>query len=216
MHNSRDLNVATSKDSALAAGKLRGSIVSIQFLRFVAATLVVFVHASEVLHGRISGSISKEFLKNAFFGASGVHIFFVISGFIMVYTSFYGKDVKNFSPSEFLSRRFVRIYPIYFVYCALYLAFYGIMAGGPFPSWGELVGSLALFPGYSSRIIGPGWTLGFEVYFYFCFSIAMMLGMRRGMLALTIFFLLSIIVRPFADTSQTRFLSSPIHCSSNS
>ena len=202
MDNLRDPKLAGSDDAGLAVGKLRGSIISIQFLRFVAASLVVFVHASEVLHGRISGSISKEFLKNAFFGASGVHIFFVISGFIMVYTSFYGKDIARFSASKFLFRRFFRIYPIYIVYCALYLAFYHVVLGTSPLSWGELVGSLALFPGDSSRIIGPGWTLGFEVYFYFCFSIAMMIGMRRGILALTIFFLLSIIVRPLADTSQ--------------
>ena len=178
-----------------------GNVTSIQFLRFVAAALVVFVHASEAVSQRLQGSMSETFLQNAFFGASGVHIFFVISGFIMVYTSFHKKNDGTFSSSTFLSRRFVRIYPIYFVYCAFYIYFYHNFLGTPLLSIGELIGALLLVPGYSSKIIGPGWTLAYEVYFYLCFSVAMMLGLKNGIRALTAFFLASISLRFFVDTS---------------
>ena len=169
-----------------------GNVASVQFLRFIAATLVVFVHAALALSDHIPGSVSNLFLRNAHFGASGVHIFFVISGFIMVYTSFNRDPDGKFSPSAFLFRRFIRIYPIYLVYCVFYLIFYHSYMGTPLPSTKGIIGSMVLLPGYSSRIIGPGWTLAYEVYFYLCFSVAMMLGLRRGMLTLTVFFLISI------------------------
>ena len=51
-------------------------------------------------------------------GASGVHIFFVISGFVMVYTSIR----SNLTCGSFLKRRLIRIYPIYWVIFAAYLA----------------------------------------------------------------------------------------------
>jgi exopolysaccharide production protein ExoZ len=178
-----------------------GNVVSIQFLRFVAATLVVFWHSIEAINQHFPGSISKTIIQNGFFGASGVHIFFVISGFIMVYTSFYKRTDGTFSWSTFLSRRFVRIYPVYFVYCAFYIYFYHNFLGAPLLSIGQLIGALLLVPGYSAKIIGPGWTLAYEVYFYLCFSVAMMLGLKNGIRALTAFFLASISLGFFVDTS---------------
>jgi exopolysaccharide production protein ExoZ len=178
-----------------------GNVTSIQFLRFVAATLVVFVHSTEAISQRIPGSISGAFLQNAFLGASGVHIFFVISGFIMVYTSFYRSSDGPFSTLDFLWRRIVRIFPIYWVYCVLYIYFYHYSLDAPFLSIGNIIGALLLLPGYSYEIIGPGWTLAYEVYFYLCFSIAMVLGLKRGLCALTVFFLISILLRFFIDTS---------------
>jgi exopolysaccharide production protein ExoZ len=181
--------------------KSRGTVISIQFLRFIAAALVVFDHAIGGINQHFPGSVSNALLENAFFGASGVHIFFVISGFVMVYTSFYNKDPNAFSPAAFLSRRAIRIYPIYILCCALYIYFDHSFLHAPLLPVVELVRSILLVPGDSAKIIGPGWTLAFEVYFYFCFSIAMILGLKRGMWALTFFFLASLALRLFVDTS---------------
>jgi exopolysaccharide production protein ExoZ len=194
------LDSRSPHQTATVKESFRGNVVSIQFLRFVAATLVVFWHSIEAINQHIPGSVSNTIVQNGFFGASGVHIFFVISGFIMVYTSFYKSD-DLFSSLKFLSRRFVRIYPIYFVYCALYIYFYHNFLDTPLLSIGELIGALLLVPGYSAKIIGPGWTLAYEVYFYLCFSVAMMLGLKNGIRALTAFFLASISLGFFVDTS---------------
>lgn len=179
---------------------MRENIESIQFLRFVAATLVVIAHSTSALHEYFSGTISSEFLNVTHFGGAGVHIFFVISGFIMIYTSF-SKDEK-FSASKFITRRAIRIFPIYFIYSLSYLYFYHFFSSGKNLSVEQFFGSILLLPGYSSLIIGPGWTLSFEIYFYACFSIAMVLGLARGILALSLFFLAVIAFGFVLDTSQ--------------
>jgi len=180
---------------------MRENVASIQFLRFVAATLVVLFHSTQAISKYFNDSIASLFTRFADLGASGVHIFFVISGFIMIYTSFGRKD-DVFSTKNFLTKRIIRIYPIYFIYSALYLCFYHYFANGKNLSLGEFFGSIFLIPGYSSLLIGPGWTLSYEVYFYACFGIAMMLGLTRGILALTLFFLAAIFFRFAIDTNQ--------------
>jgi exopolysaccharide production protein ExoZ len=170
-------------------------------MRFVAATLVVLVHTTIGLGEYFTDSISKTFAHIAHVGGSGVHIFFVISGFVMIYTSFARPDAK-FNSVNFFIRRLIRIYPIYFLYAAFYLYFYYTVAGGMNLSLGQLIGAIALFPGYSSGIIGPGWTLAYELYFYLCFGIAMILGLTRGIVALTLFFLAAIASGVVFDTGQ--------------
>jgi exopolysaccharide production protein ExoZ len=180
---------------------MRENIASIQFLRFVAATVVVLFHSTQAITKYFAGSTPEAFRYAANFGESGVHIFFVISGFIMVYTSFH-KKTEVFSPSKFLVRRVIRIYPIYFIYASFYLSFYQLFAYGKMLSLEQLLGSLLLIPGYSSLIIGPGWTLSYEVYFYFWFGLVMACGLGKGLLALTSFFLASIAMRSVLDTNQ--------------
>ena len=169
---------------------MRETIKSIQFLRFVAATLVVLVHSTEAILPVVPEGPGATVLHIAGIGGSGVHIFFVISGFIMIYTSFAG-DAKFFSPSNFLLRRFIRIYPIYWVYAALYILFPIVSQGYHLPA-SDLLGSLLLLPGNSSDIIGQGWTLSYEVYFYICFAVFMSLRPLKGLIAMTVFFAASI------------------------
>jgi len=83
----------------------------IQVLRGVASLLVVLLHATI----NLNENGKTVFLLNFFsFGGAGVDIFFVISGFIITYTSFKGAaSIKNFLP--FISRRVIRIFPTYWI-----------------------------------------------------------------------------------------------------
>lgn len=162
---------------------------SIQFLRFIAATLVVFNHAMADAKFRISDSASPLMHYISHFGSSGVHIFFVISGFIMIYTSF-GKS-KELDSYEFLFRRFIRIFPIYWICAIAYILMREIVSGGYDLVW-DALGGLLLIPNYSWVIIPQAWTLSYEVYFYICFALFMTLGLFRGLLTITLFFLASI------------------------
>jgi len=173
---------------------MREKVQSIQFLRFVAAAMVTAYHITIGLDKYYAGSVSFGFKYLAGFGQVGVHIFFVISGFVMVYTSF-SNQTDTFVPSRFFVRRFIRIYPIYWIYAAVYLLFHGLFQDGYALSLGQIVRAYLLLPADSANIIGPGWTLSFEVFFYLCFGLVMVLGLYRGLFLLTLFFLSLLAIR---------------------
>lgn len=164
---------------------LDGEVHTLQFLRFAAALMVVVYHAG--IAAREHGFLGPEhdgWLNLSVIGASGVHIFFVISGFIMVHaTRHSGRDAA--AAGRFLYRRFARIFPVYWLYCGLYVAAHAAFlqphALGP---W-EALGALLLWPGSSAVIIGPGWTLSYEVFFYLCFGACLPLGRRLSLRVLT-------------------------------
>jgi len=137
------------------------TFLSIQFLRFVAAFAVVLSHSEFISGVYWPKDTTASYMFG--FGHVGVHIFFVISGFVMVYSTF-ARSSEGIPVSDFLWRRFVRIFPIYWIYAAVYVGF-GHQIG-----MADAVGSLLLLPRYSSLIIGQGWTLSFELYFYICFT----------------------------------------------
>ena len=95
-------------------------IISIQYLRGLAALGVVFCHYGYNLaaYPRIS-AIFK-------FGRSGVDVFFLISGFIIVYSLI----IKNYNPTQFfkfLLKRSIRIDPSYYAVVILTLLFWRIV-----------------------------------------------------------------------------------------
>ncbi len=183
--------------------RMRDSLKSIQFLRFVAASLVVFDHSALSIEQHI-GALPTGISYVAGFGGIGVHIFFVISGFIMVYTSF-SKEGRTFEAPKFLLRRFIRIFPIYWIYACLYLSIHQSILNGYALSIKDTVYSLLLLPGYSPLIIGPGWTLSYELYFYLCFGLFMMLGLSLGVTAMSLFFVVSIAVGLVLSNSSELF-----------
>lgn len=166
-----------------------GTILSIQALRFIAALSVVVFHAHLLLSRKLPGHVPDR-VDHAFaVGASGVHIFFVISGFVMVYTS----SRSRLTPGGFLKRRLIRIYPIYWLVATLYLVAH-LLLGHPYNlSFTKIAGAALLIPGYSPLVIGPGWTLSYEMYFYLCFTAALFAGVRAGLILLTAFYALGVI-----------------------
>jgi exopolysaccharide production protein ExoZ len=190
---------------------MRRTVHSIQFLRFVAAALVVFFHSSVALKISHPGAVSERFDYLASFGAAGVHIFFVISGFVMFYTSF-AKPNSGFSATTFLLRRAIRIYPIYILYAVCFLFLYHALGSGYQLTLTQIIGGLLLIPGYAGLVIGPGWTLSYEVYFYVTFALMMTLSPIRGLLALTLLFAISIIIGIFFQTDQpiVRVVTNPL------
>jgi len=80
-------------------------IRSIQYLRALAALMVVWVHSLYMIPG-----VAEEF-NAPNFGGAGVDLFFVISGFIMVVTT----AEKDVTPMEFFCRRIVRVVPLYWL-----------------------------------------------------------------------------------------------------
>jgi exopolysaccharide production protein ExoZ len=179
---------ATKAASVLGFFALRqvGTVYSIQLLRFVAAALVVLFHSQQSFSAHVSLPVLPKEGYLFGFGAVGVHIFFVISGFIMVLTSV--KPGKPYDAGKFFKRRLVRIYPIYWLCILAYLGVHE-MIGKPYDidTW-DAVGALLLWPSDASRFIGPAWTLTYEMFFYICFGFSMMLSFTRGLIVLGLAF----------------------------
>jgi exopolysaccharide production protein ExoZ len=169
------IDTASSKHNASTQ-----QIVGIQVLRGAAAAMVVLHHTLE--EASVLKPIVPEWIT--LFGASGVDLFFVISGFIMVYTSFpVGRP--PLSPLQFINRRATRIYPFYWVCLAAMLALFSI---GFFhslsPTILSVIESASLFP-TDHRIIGISWTLSYEIYFYLIFACALIARSRIASVAIT-------------------------------
>ena len=161
---------------------------SIQILRGIAALLVVLYHirAQEVLGMDGNGLGEMPFL-NGFVnnGFAGVDLFFVISGFIMVVVT-EGDRPGLRTAADFLFARITRIYPIWWFFAGLltiYLVgFNGNMGVGE--RWQSflqsdavtpyLIKSFLLLPQSDDPILGVGWTLVHEVYFYLVFTLILL------------------------------------------
>jgi exopolysaccharide production protein ExoZ len=165
---------------------------SIQSLRAVAALIVVLFHSHI---GYASSYLAASFDNEAYifgFGKVGVHVFFVISGYIMYRTNF--GSSRDFNAKHFILKRFLRVYPVYWAFVLMYVVSAFILMSPPKLSAAQYVGMGLLTPGAASLLIGPAWTLSYEIYFYIAFAAAMILGRTRGINALTAFFVTSVAI----------------------
>jgi exopolysaccharide production protein ExoZ len=180
----------------------RDVIRPIQYLRGLAAMMVVWHHSL----GQVPNV--EKFLGFSDFGVSGVDLFFVISGFIMVVTTA-GKDI---APRDFFVLRIVRVVPLYWLMTLLMVAC-ALVLPGMFKtlrlSVPAVVQSLLFipydslsFPGHAWPVLVPGWTLNYEMYFYalFALSIAAPRNMRLVVLvtALAVVVLVGLVFGPFS------------------
>lgn len=150
----------------------------LQVLRFVAASLVLFGHLLMEMreHGMGSATLSN---MDAYPWGSGVDIFFVISGFIIFYVCV-GKESTVDNLVDFISRRLIRIVPIYWFFSALMIvaiAMFGFYVKQKALDPGHIASSFLFIPwarpgdGDVRPILGQGWTLNYEMFFYAAFSL---------------------------------------------
>ena len=158
---------------------------SIQALRGLAALAVMFahLHGVEARHSGEDAILSVAWIA----GVSGVDLFFVISGFIMVWVA--GDTVPNRqNAAKFLFARIVRIYPLWWLFAAAMAAYFLMSYGVPWDaeklsavnvSGAEhLIKSFLLVPHDAFPILPPGWTLMHEMYFYVVFALILLLPQR--------------------------------------
>jgi exopolysaccharide production protein ExoZ len=181
----------------------------IQILRGIAALSVVFHHTLEETYGAVAGARTPDWLTTA--GAAGVDIFFVISGFIMLYVSFPSSS-GVLKPGDFLLRRITRIYPIYWVCCAAVIALwgFGLFASKPM-SIIIILKSVFLLP-TPDTLIGVSWTLSYEIYFYLIFAATLGFRSRTASVMISISAIVTILVAAQASAAgdMAQFLANPI------
>jgi len=144
----------------------------IQALRGFAAILVMLAHLYDA---EVKYSADHLLGPWTLYGNLGVDIFFLISGFIMVYTTWARpRGVK--AASEFLFRRSIRIYPLYWLVSLAVFIIFLIRPDMVFASRETaptLWKSFLLFPDVVPPLLLVGWTLIFEMYFYLIFTVIM-------------------------------------------
>jgi hypothetical protein len=130
---------------------------TLQVMRAVAVNLVILYHLTQFETVYAGKSILPAFCV---YGMSGVDIFFVLSGFIMVAVA--GKDIGAI---QFLWRRAIRIYPPYWLVTLIILEFSRVGAAAATDTI-SLWRSFLLVPDSGLPLLTVGWTLVHEVYFY--------------------------------------------------
>jgi exopolysaccharide production protein ExoZ len=160
---------------------------NVQIARLIAAVVVLLHHAVyQITQHRVPGVTSyTEYLH--FDGSTGVDIFFVISGFIMIVTSA-DRFGSGANAATFLKRRLARIVPLYWIFTALMvvasIVFRNSVAHTDIaPAY--LAASLFFIPmantaGQIQPVLLLGWTLNYEMLFYGIFAAAMLLPKRVG------------------------------------
>lgn len=139
--------------------------ICVDFLRFMAASLVMFYHLLYLSHARegkvyhLSGGLISlpDATPYTYWGWIGVQIFFVISGFVISFSAL------NATSYQFFVNRFVRLMPGIWICATLsYLLCVIFLEINPYDSY---LKTLILHP------LGPWidpvyWTIGIEVSFY--------------------------------------------------
>ncbi len=166
-------HIVPAPQPPVPAGRLSG----LEALRGIAAAAVVLYHAAR----HVGRNLGAPLLVHATqFGHAGVDLFFVLSGFVILFV--HGRDVGR--PARwrhYAFRRFSRVMPVYWVALAVTMAMSA--AGGH--AWPPALGiawSVALLPSWTEPILGVAWTLQYEVVFYAIFGVLIM--DRRAGLAL--------------------------------
>ena len=158
-------------------------LVNVQFLRFIAAMLVVVYHATP--HVRDAGADPGWFFSFAeAAGFAGVDIFFVISGFIMAHTT-----ATSAGPADawaFLRRRIARIYSGYWPFFLIALGVFWWVNPVHLHE-AALARSAVLWPA-NVLLIAVSWTLVFEMVFYLLFTLLIAARLQQARLCLAALF----------------------------
>jgi peptidoglycan/LPS O-acetylase OafA/YrhL len=155
--------------------------LGVQALRAVAAALVVLHHSIMMWLAWIVHRPTAPHWRN---GASGVDIFFTISGFVMAISA-PGLAGKANKAGLFLSRRFTRIVPLYWGATTAKIAILKLWpsaALNPVGTPWRILASYLFIPANNGKgemypVLDVGWTLSYEVFFYLLFSAALALDL---------------------------------------
>ncbi len=134
-------------------------------MRGIAAVAVVLCHAARHVD-KAFGATAATFPFQV--GHAGVDLFFVISGFIILFVYRGDIDRPRRLP-HYLARRFTRVVPLYWVGLAMSVVL--ATAGGHPVALPRLALSATLLPTVAEPVMGIAWTLQYEAVFYAVFAV---------------------------------------------
>lgn len=151
----------------------------LDWLRGAAALAVVMFHYFHKgpAEGWIAVRQSDVLSAVSAYGYLGVHLFFMISGYVIMMTA-QGASVRSFVAS-----RVSRLLPALWVCATLTAAVEWSIPGSPFKpaSWWQYVANLTLVPGVFGQapMDGAYWSLAIEINFYTWVAVAIALGLVK-------------------------------------
>jgi exopolysaccharide production protein ExoZ len=146
---------------------------NVQALRAIAALMVIGAHLVPMELKCLPGA--KPFLSWVDpVGFTGVDLFFAISGFVII-TSTWSSFGRPGIGMNFILRRAARIFPVYWIVIAP-IAVLDVLL----PSWvnssqairPDIVASFALLPQPGLPLLTVSWSLVYEMYFYYIYAVA--------------------------------------------
>ena len=178
----------------------------IDALRGIAALLVIWLHVSEVFvqispETSAQGTNFYDIARIVDFGRIGVVIFFSISGFVIC-RSLKGEIIEG--SKKFFIRRFMRLYPAFWISIVLGLISIWWLFDRPF-GWTVITANISMLPELFGQqpIIGLYWTLETELVFY---ALCWLLFLNRGLNNPLLLFLISALLVMFFVIAKLFFM----------
>lgn len=167
----KDDTIVTNKDIAVTNKNERSIYYPLMdVLRFLAAIFVMLFH---YFSGSLKGN--TDILSTlVIYGALGVELFFIISGFVI-----YNSIKDNWR--DYVISRWLRLYPLFWV-CATITYALTILLGEPHLSFYKYLTNLFIINNgkVANMIDGSYWTLTIEIMFYFYIALfAYTIGKKR-------------------------------------
>lgn len=148
-------------------------------LRGILALCVAVYHLSVWFELTRSGS--GQNMAIAKLGNYGVSAFFVLSGFLLFRTAPWGR-IQNEGVGRFWLRRFLRLAPVFYLACALNVAFR--LGMGPGPTLRYILENLTLTFGAihpNHALVTGGWYVGLVALLYFAYPALAWLREKGGL-----------------------------------
>lgn len=181
----------------------------LQIMRAFAALLVAMSHIFKEMFGGTMAATHPNLYEAAISLQFGVDIFFLISGFIVLYVTHDSPGGQGQS-IDFVKKRLIRIVPTYWLFTTLMIV--ATLAAPqqlnrPNESYLYFIYSYLFIPasrpldGEAAPVLGVGWTLNFEMFFYIVFALVLLFWNRKRVVALTALFAIIVFFGYFSSPS---------------
>lgn len=191
--------------------KMKNRLYTLDVLRFILAALVVMLHFFEifgysVLHNSYNSIpvFGFPFFHMTF--SRAVDVFFVLSGFTMVYSTY-----KQQSSLTFIKKRAARIFPLYIVATIIAAPFFLLIpATSPqhkIFTVDYIINSLILRPTNQVFLVSVAWTLAYEWVFYVVFAVVMAVTHKFRVHIVSLLFLIMMFITFFVPYSGFGYAS---------
>ncbi len=182
-------------------------LVELDAIRGIAVILVLLYHYSTWYHQSLGYSVTKAAFT-FWDGKVGVHLFFILSGFVIFLTL-----NATHTLYEFVVHRFARLYPAYWVGV---LVTFTLLMLFPIPgrevTTGQALLNLTMLQKWLSvpAIDGVYWTLAVELTFYFIMSFLFIMRLLKHIDTLASVWLVLIFLANYMDAKMDVSLSGAI------